>query len=75
MLIITEEFDATIFSYKLLSENSLYYTEDSEYFFKGGSFGKLDNGVLTYQDEPEKGFLELTRENVEKWSEARARIS
>jgi uncharacterized protein (UPF0332 family) len=68
MLIITAEFDATIFSYKLLSENSLYYTEDSENFFKGGSFGKLDNGVLKYRDKPENGFLELTRENVEKWS-------
>jgi uncharacterized protein (UPF0332 family) len=68
MLIVTEEFNATTFAYKLLSENSLYYTETSEYFFKGGSFGKLENGVLTYKYEPEEGFLELTKENVEKWS-------
>jgi hypothetical protein len=69
MLIIAEEFDATVFTYKLLSENNLYFTELSEYFFRGGSFGKLYNGVLTYQDKPEEGFVELTKENVKNWSE------
>jgi uncharacterized protein (UPF0332 family) len=68
LLVLTDNFNVTVFAYRLLCERDLYYTDMSPYFFQGGHYAKYENGTLTYQEEPEKGFVELTRENIKQWS-------
>lgn len=69
LLILSDEFNATVFAYRLLCERDLCYTDSSAYFFKGGCFARYENGKFTYHYGPEEGFIELTRENIKKWSE------
>jgi len=68
MLVLANDFDATIFAYRLLSERNVYFTKSPPYFFQGGTFAKYKNGHFSYQDRPAKGFIELSKETVKKWS-------
>jgi hypothetical protein len=67
-IVSSDSFDSTIFAYRLLSDRNVYYTETEACFFRGGTFGKYEKGHLTYTTEPERGFIELSKKNVKKWS-------
>lgn len=68
LLISTDDFNATVFAYCLLSRNDVYYTKFSSYFFQGGHFMKYENGTYHHQRAPESGFIELSSKTVKKWS-------
>jgi uncharacterized protein (UPF0332 family) len=68
MLVLSDDFNSTVFAYQLLSENDVYYTKASEYFFNGEYFAKYHSGCFSYRRRPGKGYIRLSRETVKKWS-------
>jgi len=68
LIVLTKDFNATVFAYRLLSKNEIYFTDSSSYFFQGGHFARYKNGNYEYSSSAKKGFIELSRENVKKWS-------
>lgn len=69
LLIVTPDFNARIFAYKLLSEKNIYYTKFAANCFKAGLFARYSNGSFTRAFRPKRGFVELTKENISKWSD------
>jgi len=68
MLVLTEAFHATTFAYQLLSESNLYYTDVSGESFHGEYYAHFEDGKFSYWMRPKKGFIQLIKENVGKWS-------
>ncbi len=65
--VLTDDFNATVFAFCLLSKDEVFFTKLSPYFFRGEHFARFKNGVYEYQSSPEKGFLLLSKENAKKW--------
>ena len=68
LLVLTDEFNATVFGYRLLAENDVYFTKFPSSFFRGGDYARYESGCYSHQHSPEKGFIELSRKTVKKWS-------
>ena len=68
LLVLTDEFNATIFAYHLLAENDVYFSKFPWSFFRGEDYARYENGCYSHQHSPEKGFIKLSRKTVKKWS-------
>jgi len=68
LLVLADDFDATVLAYRLLTRSDVYLTKFSWSSFQGGEFAKYENGCYSTQSRPGKGFIELSRKTVKKWS-------